>query len=96
MRRKFPLSEHHNCFRVVSNLDKAKDTLEKEIVSDDIIVSVNSKATPLIVFVQDKLVAVSNFPTNVHDDDVDEIDEVKAGQLVKSQLPSLGAPKCPR
>ena len=70
MRRKFPLSEHHNCFRVVSNLDKAKDTLEKEIVSDDIIVSVNNKATPLIVFVQDKLVAVYNFPTNVHDDDV--------------------------
>ena len=96
MRRKFPLSEHHNCFRVVSNLDKAKDTLEKEIVSDDIIVSVNNKATPLIVFVQDKLVAVYNFPTNVHDDDVDEINEVKAVQLVKSQLPSLGAPKCPR
>ena len=96
LRRKFPLSEHHNCFRVVSNLDKAKDILEKEIVSDDIIVSVNNKATPLIVFVQDKLVAVYNFPTNVHDDDVDEINEVKAVQLVKSQLPSLGAPKCPR
>ena len=42
-------------FQSVSNLDKAKDTLEKEIVSDVIIVSVNGlKATPLTVFVQDK------------------------------------------
>ena len=54
-------------FQSVSNLDKAKDTLEKEIVSDVIIVSVNGlKATPLTVFVQDKLVAVYNFRTNVH------------------------------
>ena len=63
------------CFRVVLNLDKAKDTLEKEIVSDDIIVSVINylKATPLTVLIQDKLVAVYNFPTNVHNDDVDEV-----------------------
>ena len=65
-------------------------------MSDDIIVSVNNKATPLIVFVQDKPVAVYNFPTNVHNDDVDEINEVKAALLVKSLFPSLGAPKCPQ
>ena len=53
-------------------------------------------AAPKSIFVQDKPVAVYNFPTNVHDDDVDEINEVKAVQLVKSQLPSLGAPKCPQ
>ena len=54
-------------------------------------------ATPKCVFVQDKPVAVYNFPTNVHDDDdVDEINEVKAALLVKSLFPSLGAPKCPQ
>ena len=48
-------------------------------MSDDIIVSVIIiKATPLTVFIQDKLVAVDNFPTNVHDDDIDGINEVKA------------------
>ena len=30
------------------------------------------------MFIQDKLVAVNNFPTNVHDDDIDGINEVKA------------------
>ena len=52
LRRKVPLSEHYNCFRVVSNLDNyAKDTLEKEIANDDIVVSlIDIKATPKIVF----------------------------------------------
>ena len=99
LRRKVPLSEHYDCFRVVSNLDNyAKDTLEKEIANDDIVVSkLDIMATPKCVFVQDKPVAVYNFPTNVHDDDdVDEINEVKAALLVKSLFPSLGAPKCPQ
>ena len=96
LRRKVPLSEHYDCFRVVSNLDNyAKDTLEKEIANDDIVVSkLDIMATPKCVFVQDKPVAVYNFPTNVHDDDVDEINEVKAALLVKSLFPSLGASKC--
>ena len=35
-----------NCFRVVFNLDNAKDTLGKEIVNDELIVSViDIKAT---------------------------------------------------
>ena len=56
-------------------------------------------AAPKYVFVQDKPVAVYNFPTNVLNDDidaVDEINEVKAALLVKSLFPSLGAPKCPQ
>ena len=66
-----------HCFRVVSNLDKAKDTLEKEIVSDDIIVSVIIiKATPLIVFMQDKLVAVYDFATSNLDDITVNDDEI--------------------
>ena len=53
-------------------LKGAKDTLEKEIAKDDIVVSkLDIMATPKSVFVQDKPVAVYNFPTNVHDD-VDE------------------------
>ena len=41
-----------NCFRVISNLDYAKDTLMKEIVNDELIVSViKSKATSHDVFV---------------------------------------------
>ena len=45
-----------NCFRVVFNLDNTKDTLEKEIVNDELIVSVviNVKATSHDIFVQDK------------------------------------------
>ena len=53
-------------------------------------------AAPKSIFVQDKPVAVYNFPTNVHNDDVDEINEVKTALLVKSLFPSLGAPKYPR
>ena len=52
-----------------------------------------------MLFVQDKPVAVYNFPTSVLNDDidaVDEINEVKAALLVKSLFPSLGAPKCPQ
>ena len=56
----------------------------------------DNMATPKSVFVQDKPVAVYNFPTNVHNDDVAEINEVKAALLVKSLFPSLGAPKCPQ
>ena len=52
-------------------------------------------ATPKCVFVQDKPVAVYNFPTSTIDA-VDEIYEVKAALLVKSLFPSLGAPKCPQ
>ena len=41
-----------NCFRVIFNLDYAKDTLMKEIVNGELIVSViNSKATSHDVFV---------------------------------------------
>ena len=44
-----------NCFRVVFNLDNAKDTLGKEIVNDELIVSViDIKATSHDIFVQDK------------------------------------------
>ena len=41
-------------------LDYAKDTLEKETVSDDLFVSNFAKATPpiYVVFVQDKDIAV--------------------------------------
>ena len=52
-------------------------------------------AAPKSIFVQDKPVAVYNFPTSTIDD-VDEINEVKTVLLVKSLFPSLGAPKCPR
>ena len=93
------VSKETHYFRVISNLDnKAKDTLEKETENDDIVVSNNYiMAAPKSIFVQDKPVAVYNFPTNVHDDDdVDEINEVKAALLVKSLFPSLGAPKCPQ
>ena len=90
------------CFRVVYILDVSKDTLEKETANDDIVVSVNDiKATPLIVFIQDKPVAVINFATSNLDDNVEDeddeihVNEVNAVQLVKSLFPSLGAPKCP-
>ena len=101
LRRKVPLSEHYNCFRVVSNLDNyAKDTLEKEIANNDIVVSkLDIMATPKSVFVQDKPVAADNFHAcilNEHVDEAFEINEVKAALLVKSLFPSLGAPKCPR
>ena len=48
------VSKETHCFRVVSNLDNTtKDTLEKEIANDDIVVSNNViKATPKNVFVQ--------------------------------------------
>ena len=50
------VSKETHCFRVVFNHDNTtKDTLEKEIANDDIVVSnINIKATPKIVFVQDK------------------------------------------
>ena len=50
------VSKETHCFRVVSNLDNTtKDTLEKEIANDDIVVSkLDIMATPKIVFVQDK------------------------------------------
>ena len=67
-----------NCFRVVFNLDNAKDTLGKEIVNDELIVSViDIKATSHDVIIQDKVVTV-NFSTNVLDNDVDvdEDDEI--------------------
>ena len=83
------VSKETHCFRVVSNLDNTtKDTLEKEIANDDIVVSnINIKATPKTVFVQDKLVAANNFHAIDHDESVDdnlEINEVKAAKLVKS------------
>ena len=91
------VSKETHYFRVISNLDnKAKDTLEKETENDDIVVSNNYvMAAPKSIFVQDKPVAVNNFPTSTIDA-VDEINEVKAALLVKSLFPSLGAPKCPR
>ena len=67
-----------NCFRVVFNLDNAKDTLGKEIVNDELIVSViDIKATSHDILIQDKVVTV-NFSTNVLDNDVDvdEDDEI--------------------
>ena len=71
------------------NLDNTtKDTLEKEIANDDIVVSnIDNKATPKIVCVQDKLVAAYNFHENDVDESVDdnlEINEVKTAKLVKS------------
>ena len=84
------MSKETHCFRVVTNLDiTTKDTLEKEIVNDDIVVSnTNIKATPKNVFVQDKLVAAYNFDAIDRDEHVnavdDEINEVKAAKLVKS------------
>ena len=83
------VSKETHCFRVVSNLDiTTKDTLEKEIANDDIVVSNNdTKATPKTVFVQDKLVAAYNFHAielDEHVNAVDEINEVKAAKLVKS------------
>ena len=71
-------------------------------MNDDLIVSVNiTKATPHVVFVQDKLVAVINFATSNLDDNVENeddeihVNEVNAVQLVKSLFPSLGTTKCP-
>ena len=67
-----------NCFRVVFNLDNAKDTLGKEIVNDELIVSViDIKATSHDILIQDKVVTVNYF-TNVLDNDVDvdEDDEI--------------------
>ena len=83
------VSKETHCFRVVFNLDNTtKDTLEKEIANDDIVVSnIDIKATPKYVFVQDKLVAANNFHAIDHDESVDdnlEINEVKAAKLVKS------------
>ena len=83
------MSKETHCFRVVCNLDNTtKDTLEKEIANDDIVVSnINIKATPKTVFVQDKLVAANNFHAIDHDESVHdnlEINEVKAAKLVKS------------
>ena len=84
------VSKETHCFRVVTNLDNTtKDTLEKEIANDDIVVSnIDIKATPKNVFVQDKLVAAYNFHVIDLDEHVnavdDEINEVKAAKLVKS------------
>ena len=73
----------------ISNFDNTtKDTLEKEIANDDIVVSnIDIKATPKYVFVQDKLVAAYNFTAidvNESVEDEHEINEVKAAKLVKS------------
>ena len=86
------MSKETHSFRVVSNLDNyTKDTLEKETGNDELIVSVIIiKATPLIVLMQDKLVAVYDFATSNLDDitvNDDEINEVKAAQLVKIIVP---------
>ena len=86
------MSKETHSFRVVSNLDNyTKDTLEKETGNDELIVSVIIiKATPLIVLMQDKLVAVYDFATSILDDitvNDDEINEVKAAQLVKIIVP---------
>ena len=81
-----------NCFRVVFNLDNAKDTLGKEIVNDELIVSViDIKATSHDILIQDKVVTVNYF-TNVLDNDVDvddddEINEVLTVHLVKIIVP---------
>ena len=79
------LRHSRTCFRVVycTYLDNNQDTLDKEIVNDELIVS-NDKATPLyiFVFVQDK-VEVVNADAN----------RCIAAQLVKPLLPPLGASK---
>ena len=64
-------------------LDNNKDTLDKEIVNDELIVS-NDKATPLyiFVFVQDKVEAVNA-----------DANRCIVAQLVKSLLSPLGASK---
>ena len=81
-------------------LKGAKDTLEKEIVNDDIVVSnIVIKATPKYVFVQDKLVAAYNFTAidvNESVDDNPEINEVKIAKLVKSCSFLLEHQKCPQ
>ena len=95
-------SKETHCFRVVFNLDNTtKDTLEKEIANDDIVVSkTDIKATPKTVFVQDKLVAAYNFDAIDLDEHVnavdDEINEVKAAKLVKSCSLLLEHQECPR
>ena len=80
-----------NCFRVVFNLDNAKDTLRKEIVNDKLIVSFNYiKRLLLIVFIQDKLTPVINFASSILDEPIDEgheVDEVGAAKLVKIIVP---------
>ena len=63
----------------------AKDTLDKENVNDELIVSNNLKATPFNVFVQDKLYAVN---ANAYANK-----EVLTDPLVKSLFLSLGASK---
>ena len=67
-----------NCFRVIRPRYYCKDTLDKEIVNDKLIVSViDIKATSHDILIQDKVVTV-NFSTNVLDNDVDvdEDDEI--------------------
>ena len=76
----------------LSNLDIiAKDTLDKEIVNDELIVSVvKMKATSHDIFVQDKLIAVINFASSILDEPIDEghgINEVKATKLVMIIVP---------
>ena len=84
----------------LSNLNNTtKDTLEKEIANDDIVVSnIDIKATPKYVFVQDKLVAAYNFTAidvNESVDDNPEVNEVKIAKLVKSCSFLLEHQKCP-
>ena len=68
------------------HLDNSKDTLEKETVSDDLIVSNNDiKATLRNVLVQDKVNAVN---ANFQGDNK----QVLTAHLVKSLFSSLGAP----
>ena len=86
----------------LSNLDiNPKDTLHKEILNVELIVSViNIMATSQNVFAMNNVVAVVNFSTNVlYDIKVakDEINEVKTVHLVKIIVPFLfGAPRCPQ
>ena len=69
-----------NCFRVLSDLDYAKDTHIKGIVNDELIVGIHDiKATSHNVFVQDKVVAV------IAQDD--KIYEVITVHLVKIIVP---------
>ena len=79
-----------NCFRVIPNLDYAKDTLIKETVNDELIVGIlDIKATSHDVLIQDKVVAVI-----AQDDPINEVITV---HLVKIIVPFLfGAPRCPR
>ena len=103
-----PRSELCKLFQSYLTYSIAKDTLIKEIVNDELIVSViDIKATSHNILIQDKVVTV-NFFTNVLDKDVDvdeddEINEVLTVHLVNIIVPffllehrSVLDRKCPR